>query len=255
MPEIGGSTFPQLRITGDGVIERTGASGTDVNLITSKGAGDAEYRYVLRTDGRMYFGGGSIAPEIIVRRLSTGILQVISQLQVSGYSFKGERSAASGVTIQSVVTGDTSARYQRRADGKMEWGPGNAAGDVVLERSTANVLKILDQFYISGNELKVYNTAESSPAFETLASGDAFTRFSMTGGGLFQWGPGNVGKDCDLSRRAANILNTPDRMEVGTLGVGNHAAGTTPGNCQNKVEIFDAAGNSIGFVAVYDAIT
>lgn len=39
------------------------------------------------------------------------------------------------------------------------------------------------------------------------------------------------------------------------LGVGNSAAATTPGAVVRKIEIFDAAGASLGFIAVYDAIT
>lgn len=42
---------------------------------------------------------------------------------------------------------------------------------------------------------------------------------------------------------------------TGGLGVGNSAAATTPGTVTKKMEVFDATGASIGFVAVYDAIT
>ncbi len=39
------------------------------------------------------------------------------------------------------------------------------------------------------------------------------------------------------------------------LGVNNRAAATTLGSVTGKTEIFDAAGASLGFVAIYDAIT
>jgi len=39
------------------------------------------------------------------------------------------------------------------------------------------------------------------------------------------------------------------------LGVGNSANATTPGTVTKKIEIFDVAGASLGFIAVYDAIT
>jgi len=39
------------------------------------------------------------------------------------------------------------------------------------------------------------------------------------------------------------------------LGVGNSAAATTPGTVVKKIEVFDASGASLGFIAVYDAIT
>lgn len=41
----------------------------------------------------------------------------------------------------------------------------------------------------------------------------------------------------------------------GITGIGNDAAATTPGSVVKKVEIFDEAGVSLGFLAVYDAIT
>lgn len=42
---------------------------------------------------------------------------------------------------------------------------------------------------------------------------------------------------------------------AGGIGVGNSAAGSTPGTCVKKIQVFDAAGNSLGYVPVYDAIT
>jgi len=41
----------------------------------------------------------------------------------------------------------------------------------------------------------------------------------------------------------------------GSIGVGNSAAATTPGSIVKKIEVFDTAGVSLGFVPVYDAIT
>jgi hypothetical protein len=39
------------------------------------------------------------------------------------------------------------------------------------------------------------------------------------------------------------------------IGVGNSAAATTPGSIVRKIEIFDAAGTSLGFIPVYNTIT
>lgn len=39
------------------------------------------------------------------------------------------------------------------------------------------------------------------------------------------------------------------------LAVGNSAAATTPGTVVKKIEVFDAAGVSLGFVPVYDSIS
>lgn len=51
-------------------------------------------------------------------------------------------------------------------------------------------------------------------------------------------------------------LKTDDLFVTVTgLGVGNSAAATTPGTVTDKIEVFDASGASLGFLAVYDAIT
>ena len=42
---------------------------------------------------------------------------------------------------------------------------------------------------------------------------------------------------------------------AGNLGVGNSAAATSLGTVTKKIEIFDAAGASLGFIPVYDSIT
>lgn len=37
--------------------------------------------------------------------------------------------------------------------------------------------------------------------------------------------------------------------------LGDSAAATTPGSVVKSIEVFDSAGNSVGFLPVYDAIT
>jgi hypothetical protein len=44
-------------------------------------------------------------------------------------------------------------------------------------------------------------------------------------------------------------------LDAGKLGVGNSATGSTLGTVVKKVEIFNAAGTSLGFVPVYNTIT
>jgi|GEM_PF-5789105 len=55
--------------------------------------------------------------------------------------------------------------------------------------------------------------------------------------------------DAIMQRAAPGIIN------VGKLAVTNSAAATTPGSVTKKVEVFDATGASLGFVAVYASIT
>jgi hypothetical protein len=70
------------------------------------------------------------------------------------------------------------------------------------------------------------------------------------------FGDGSLTADARLYRIAAGVLGTDDKFYAGSgLAAGNAAAATTPGSVQRKMEVFDGAGTSLGFVAVYDAIT
>jgi hypothetical protein len=54
----------------------------------------------------------------------------------------------------------------------------------------------------------------------------------------------------------AGDLKLDNNLRVtGNMGVGNSAAATSLGSVTKKMEIFDAAGVSLGFVPIYDAIT
>ena len=55
--------------------------------------------------------------------------------------------------------------------------------------------------------------------------------------------------DAVVQRAAAGVV------DVGKLAVGNSAPATTPGSVAKKIEVFDASGTSLGFVAVYSSIT
>lgn len=73
-----------------------------------------------------------------------------------------------------------------------------------------------------------------------------------------------VGTDVAMTLDVHGDLNVSDNTGVtkagftgstGALRVGNTAAGTSLGSVVKKMEVFDASGSSLGFVAVYDAIS
>lgn len=43
-------------------------------------------------------------------------------------------------------------------------------------------------------------------------------------------------------------------LSLSALAVANSATATTPGNVVKKMEVFNASGVSLGFIAIYDAI-
>jgi hypothetical protein len=54
---------------------------------------------------------------------------------------------------------------------------------------------------------------------------------------------------------AGNKTVTGKVMATAGIGVGNSAAATTLGSVVKKIEVFDASGNPLGFIPVYDSIT
>lgn len=166
-----------------------------------------------------------------------------------------DASAASKYLLEMRVSGDTNPRFRIRADGRIEWGPGNAVPDNSLIRVNASWMRFSQNLSFSN---KYVAFMQSQPTISIVVGnvvGDSQNRILIQADGTMLWGPGDVVGDCQLSRRVANILNTPDRMEVGTLGVGNSAAGNTLGNLVKAIEVFDTAGVSLGKIPVYDDIT
>jgi hypothetical protein len=63
-------------------------------------------------------------------------------------------------------------------------------------------------------------------------------------------------RDTNLYRSNTATLKTDGKLITATgLGVGNAVAATTPGAVVRKMEVFDAAGTSLGFVPIYSTIT
>jgi len=153
------------------------------------------------------------------------------------------------------MLGESYPRFRIDAGGVLQWGSGVASPDVTLYRSAPDTLYTPDVFIIYSKYLAFTGGIPENPAIHTLAGGDTNTRCILKRNGDFSIGSGAAPVDCLLSRRAADIFNTPDRFEVGTLGVANSYTANTLGNIVKAMEIFDAAGNSLGKVPIYDAIT
>ena len=162
--------------------------------------------------------------------------------------------SAADYLLEITVAGELYPRFRIQANGRIEWGSGGAPPDTILYRHTADFLGTVDNFQISGAYVNVRQAQPNHIGMVWRTYDDVVARMSMMVDGTIEWGPGDVARDCVLSRRTADILNTPDRMEVGTLGVGNSEAAATPGTCVKKIEVFDAAGSSLGFLAVYGSI-
>lgn len=95
---------------------------------------------------------------------------------------------------------------------------------------------------------------------------DGLTKFGSTSADLpdgtnSTWDTGPGGSYANVRAYALRKLNYATQaveggfLDGGKLSVGNAASATTPGSVVKKIEVFDAAGASLGFVPVYSAIT
>lgn len=117
----------------------------------------------------------------------------------------------------------------------------------------------LDADLLDGHEGDYYlpNDAIKSVAtdqvFACRVTTDAYRRLILTADGKIYWGSGIADVDCVLQRRAANILNTPDRLEVGQLGIGGSSTSnsTEIGDVIRKIPIYNDEGTLLGFLAVF----
>lgn len=130
-----------------------------------------------------------------------------------------------------------------------------ASLDVVGTSSTPTVLGTKTSTSTSNPNFGSTTFDTASRAFDTFVTGETAARWAAFGDGKQEWGDGAT-RDTNLYRSAANVLKTDDKLVAAAgIGVGNSAAATTPGTVTRKIEVFDAAGASLGFIPVYDAIT
>lgn len=100
----------------------------------------ANATFQIRGDGRLEWGAGNTsAVDTNLSRGAADRLQTTSEWRVN-------RAATTDRAMGASVTGDAAVRWVVNADGKIEWGDGTNARDVLLYRSTTNVLKTDDQF-------------------------------------------------------------------------------------------------------------
>lgn len=170
---------------------------------------------------------------------------------VAAFSIK--RSAAEATNAGASV-------YEIRQDGSVVYGStATAAGNVTgpYSKFTGGGRTWSGVGALAGQEGGSNMTQDSGPGGSYFDHKNYAARFFDHNGGPLRMriGAGKDGfdlgaaNDATVQRAAAGIIN------VGKLAVTNSAAATTPGAVSKKVEIFDAAGASLGFIAVYSSIT
>jgi len=153
------------------------------------------------------------------------------------------------------VSNDAYPRFRIRADGQIEWGSGSSSPSMSLSYYNSNTLELLFHLRLISRFLMCIFPMPIYTIFIGLVEGEIYPRFGISCAGNLNWGDGSGGYDITMYRRSNGVLNMNGRLEVDSLGFGNAADGSTLGNVVKKIEIFDNAGNSLGYLPVYDSIT
>jgi hypothetical protein len=195
-------------------------------------AGDAQPAWRVLGSGQMEWGaGGATAPDVTLSRGAAGTLYLGSTAQRGALRQFG--GATTDVLSDFRVTTDANARWSVQADGRMFWGPGNAAQDVNLYRSGAATIRTDNNFTV-GNFATFLNIAavtRSLPAdcLYIKATGDAQPRISLVNSPRIDFGAGgSTAVDTNLYRGAADRLKTDDLFDATTLALATKVKAGTP---------------------------
>lgn len=196
-------------------------------------------------------------------------------------SFLAER-AAEGVAFSLKRSGQAQTLWHINHSGVMELGDGVNPKDVSLARGGARSWAMIGQLvnnrgYVVDNGAdapdltNAFEDHETESVISFLARrvggtgvfaqlklvGEAFERMTIDEDGRHRWGSGAVGWDVWLKRRAAGALHTNGKMEAAAgFGIGNSTLAAGPvGNVVRRFQVYDDAGNAIGYVPIYDIVT
>jgi len=194
-------------------------------------------------DGKIEWGGGTLAPDVNLYRASSGTYLV------TGNSFRliegaeaqprvqltkdvvgsggGIGFGAGGATAQDVLFYRAGVGLLRMEISQLQFG---SAGDTNLYRSAANTLKT-DDLLVALLGFSATGSTAGVNALLASVLGDTQPRLQITNLGELTWGPGNAAVDTMLGRYAANVLGTDDGFNVGldltvaSLGAGRIKVG------------------------------
>ena len=230
-------------------------------------SGDADPRFYIDSNGKMFWGTGSAATDTVLDRggantLQTGNIYMFASkpagqiLQVQNFTSAPTAptsvitaAAAADSSFGIEVASDADYRFTIDSNGKMFWGSGSASFDVSFQRSGVGALQSNGKLDVitsssNGNVFDVVNntSAPTAPNFQVISaaagdsavgldvSGDADFRFTVDSNGKMYWGSGSATGDTDLYRSAAGTLKTDNALTVtGTLagGLGAFSASST----------------------------
>ncbi|CAL9665083.1 hypothetical protein SUDANB1_07170 [Streptomyces sp. enrichment culture] len=139
---------------------------------------------VSRATGQVTVGGtGGTSSGLAVYR-SGGVALTVNPLAAGGQAALVNGVDTATAAYQATVSGDTTNRYRVLADGKTEWGPGNAARDVNLYRSSAGVLRTDQSLHVTQNLRMNTTSVGGGVGVIGLANAGTAPGSNPTGGGV-----------------------------------------------------------------------
>jgi hypothetical protein len=200
------SQFGRFRIYG-----ASAAGGLFETVVTT----DAVPRLFVQADGGMKWGDGTAAQDTTLARGAANRLHLGTTAQKGALRTFG--AVAADTVFDTVVTTDANPRLAIGADGKINWGPGNAAADTTLYRGGAGTLQTDSLFWVNSDQgVLTFGSAAAANVLRTRVTGDTQNRFWLTTDGKMLWGPGGTtGGDTNLYRSAAAVLKTDGALYAG----------------------------------------
>ncbi len=178
------------------------------------------------------------------------LTQTNTPLATSPVGFVGAASTDAAFGMR--ASGDSTSRFKWAVDGTHQWGPGTAAADVQMSRTSAGVLTVQPVTGGSAATLAVTATGSaaailsvanlgSTPAaaalqltaavagdriYGLMVAGDGFQRMRADSTGKLQWGTGAATQDTSLYRAGVGVLQTDGTLNAVTaLQIGGVAVG------------------------------
>jgi hypothetical protein len=137
-------------------------------------SGDTNQRLQVSAAGSLLWGSGSAAGDVKVDRAAADQLRISEVTGAGGPTLKIVPTAAGNNVFGTDLTGDSAYRFLISGNGAMQWGPGSAGTDAVLQRSSAGVVAVsAGSFDVStaGQGLRVAEGSNAKQGTATLSGG------------------------------------------------------------------------------------
>lgn len=143
-----------------------------------------------------------------------------------GELIKAAADNAADIRWYSYVTGDSYGRFQVKADGTLEWGPGSGAVDTALYRSAANKLASADAFVITNSDYQ--KTIEATNGITGSTNSSYGIHGTSTGGPILSAGVYGTSTS-STATTSAGVMGYANASGTNEFGGWFDTAGTASG--------------------------